>query len=148
MKTEEVGAELYQRLAQKFSSDRELCELFEGLGRDERQHRDLFQALHDRTLSRYRDQKVPSDQQDYLKAMSLSDLFTAMNVEGIRTRDDALERALNLEKTTLGYYLAMREIVGPDEALDSLIAVEKKHIVKVMQLMVTGAKYRGLADNF
>ena len=35
-----------------------------------------------------------------------------------------------------------------DDILDALIAVEKKHVVKVMQLMVTGAKFRGLADSY
>lgn len=153
IKTEEIGAELYRRLAEKFSSDRELSELFEGLGRDEVGHGEQFRALYDQALTRFRDHKVSPEQESYIRAMSMFDIFSrpkglAKDVEGIETRQDALERALGLEKATLAYYQAVREIVGADEALDSLIAVEKRHVVKVMQLMVTGAKFRGLADNF
>jgi rubrerythrin len=152
IKTEEMGAELYQRLAKKFSSDRELSELFEGLGRDEVQHGERFRALGERTLPRLRDQRIPIEQQNYLRAMSISDVFAtkelARDVESIRSREDALERALNLEKATLGYYQAVRDILGEDDVLDSLIAVEKSHVVKVMQLMLTGAKFRGLSDNY
>ncbi len=152
IKTEEMGAELYQRLAKKFSSDRELSELFEGLGCDEAQHGERFRALGERTLPRFCDQRIPIEQQNYLRAMSISDVFAtkelARDVESIRSREDALERALNLEKATLGYYQAVREILGEDEVLDSLIAIEKSHVVKVMQLMLTGAKFRGLSDNY
>lgn len=153
IKTEEIGAELYQRLAARFASDRELHDLFEGLGRDEAIHRDQFQVLHDRSLEKFRDHPVANDQQEYVRAMSMSEIFSGpkgltKDLESIKTRDDALERALQLEKATLGYYQAVREIIGADEALDTLIAVEKKHVVKVMQLMMTEAKFRGLADSY
>ena len=153
IKTEEIGAELYRRLAGKFSVDRELSELFEGLGRDEEGHGEQFRALYDQILPRFRDHTISPEQRDYVRAMSMSAIFSgdkglANSVEGVKTRNDALERALGLEKATLSYYQAVREIVGADDVLDSLIAVEKKHVVKVMQLMVTGAKFRGLADSY
>lgn len=152
VRTEEVGAELYQILATKFASDPDLRELFEALGRDEVMHRDLFKALHARTGERFRDQKLTAEQQDYVRAMSIDDVFSpkglAWSPESIKTRNDALARALELEKATLGYYLAMREIVGPDETIDALINVEKRHVVKVVQYMMTDAKFRGLADNY
>jgi rubrerythrin len=152
IQTEQIGAQMYGDLARKFSSDRELRELFEGLAQDEVQHGDHFRALRDRLVPRFRDQPVSTEQQDYLRAMSMSDVFDtealARRVDGIQSREDALERALHLEKATLGYYQAMREILGADEVLDALIAVEKKHVVKVMQLLLTGAKFRGLADSY
>jgi len=84
--------------------------------------------------------------------MSVAEVFDtealSKRVDEIRTREDALERALGLEKATLAYYQAMREILGADDVLDSLITVEKRHVVKVMQLLLTGAKFRGLADAF
>ena len=153
IRTEEIGAELYQGLARKFASDRELRDLFEGLGRDEVHHGEQIRGLQQRLTPRFRDQPVSAEQRDYLRAMSMSEVFSgpkglAGDVEGIRSRDDALERALHLEKATLAYYQAVRDLVGPEEVLDSLIAVEKKHVVKVMQLLITGAKFRGLADPF
>jgi rubrerythrin len=153
VETEEIGAELYRRLAGKFSSDREISELFEGLGRDEEKHGEQFRLLRDQVLPRFRDHEISPEQQNYVRAMSMSAIFSgdkglAKGVEGIKTREDALERALGLEKATLSYYQAVREITGADDILDALIAVEKKHVVKVMQLMVTGAKFRGLADSY
>ncbi len=150
---EEIGAELYGSLAQKFSSDREIAELFEGLGRDETQHRDLFRALHDRALSRPPERKIPVELAHYVRAMSMSDVFSGMkglhgNVDAIRSREDALERALSLEKATLGFFQAMREVFDGGEVLASLVAVEKGHVAKVMELMLTGAKFRGLGDRY
>ncbi|HET6921614.1 MAG TPA: ferritin family protein [Anaeromyxobacteraceae bacterium] len=153
VKTEEIGAELYQALARKFASDRELRELFEGLGRDEVQHGEQIRAMGDRLVPRFRERPVSAEQRDYLRAMSMSDIFAgpkglAGDAGAIQSREDALERALHLEKATLAYYQAVRDVVGPEEVLDSLIAVEKKHVVKVMQLLLTGARFRGLADTF
>jgi rubrerythrin len=153
MKTEEIGAELYQALAKKFASERELTELFEGLARDEVQHGELVRALYERVIPRVRDQAVPAEQQDYLRAMAMSEFFSgdrslAKDVDGIKSREDALERTLGLEKATLAFYQAVRDVVGADDVIDSLIAVEKRHVVKVMQLLITGAKFRGLADSF
>ncbi len=152
IRTEEIGAQMYKDLAARFASDRELSELFAGLAQDELDHGDRFRALQDRLVPRLRDQPASTEQQDYLRAMSMSEVFDtealSKSVSGIRSREDALERALALEKATLAYYQAMREILGPDEFLDVLISVEKKHVVKVMQLLLTGAKFRGLADSF
>jgi rubrerythrin len=153
IKTEEIGAELYHQLAEKFPSDRELTELFRELGREEVHHAEQFRALRDRFARSHEGQAISADQANYIRAMSMSDIFSgpkglAMAVDGIRTRDDALERSLHLEKATLAYYQAVREALGADEVLDALIAVERRHVLMVMQLLVTGAKFRGFADSY
>ena len=153
IKSEDLGAELYARLARKFGQDRELSELFEGLGRDEIQHRELFRSMRDRAVSSSQGRILSNDQKNYLRAMSFADLVSSTeslekDVEAIKSRDDALERVLRMEKATLAYYQAMRDVLGKDETVESLITVEKSHVVKVMQLMITGAKFRGLADSF
>jgi rubrerythrin len=153
IRTEEMGAELYRLLAEKFAADGELRELFEGLGRDEAHHREQFRALHDRSLSRPRDLVLSEQQENFLRAMSIADVFSSTqtlwkDVDAVATRQDALERALGLEKATLAYYQAMRDVLGKDEVLEALIEVEKSHVVKVMELMITGAEFRGLADRF
>lgn len=152
IETEEIGAQMYRDLAARFASDRELRELFEGLSADEVEHEGRFRALRDRLPPGERGRAISKEDAEYLRAMSMSEVFDtealAKRVEGIRTREDALERALHLEKATLAYYQALRETLGPNEVLDTLIAVERKHVVKVMQLMFTGAKFRGLADAF
>lgn len=151
VKTEEIGARMYQDLAARFPSDPELRELFAGLAQDEVEHAERFRALSDRLGSRG-DRSISPEEGEYLRATSMAEVFDtealAKRVDAIRSREDALERALHLEKATLAYYQAMRDALGPDEVLDALIAVEKKHVVKVMQLLITGAKFRGLADAF
>ncbi len=152
VQTEEIGARMYRDLARRFASDPELRELFEGLMADEVEHEARFRALRDRLAPGDRGRAISDEDAEYIRAMSMSEVFDtealAKRVDGIRTRQDALERALHLEKATLAYYQALRETLGPNEVLDTLIAVEKKHVVKVMQLMLTGAKFRGLADAF
>lgn len=153
IKTEEIGAELYHQLAQQFASDRELTELFRDLGRDEVQHAEQFRALRDRFVDRPQRGPISADEANYLRAMSMSDIFSgpkglASTLDGVRTRDDALERSLHLEKATLAYYQAVRDVLGADEVLDTLIAVERRHVLMVMKLLVTGAKFRGFADGY
>jgi len=151
--TEEIGAELYHQLEQRFASDRELTELFRDLGRDEVQHAEQFRALRDRFAQRLQGQAISTDEANYLRAMSMSDVFSgpkglATAIDAVRTREDALEHALNLEKATLAYYQAVREVLGPDEVLETLIAVERRHVLLVMKLLVTGAKFRGYSDSY
>jgi rubrerythrin len=153
MKVEDMGAELYEQLARKFSADRELGELFAGLRRDELQHRELFRAFHDRALSRPSERRIPVELAQHIRATSMSDVFSGLRalhggMGAIRSRDDALERAFKFEKATLGFFQAMQEIFEGDEVLASLVAVEKSHVAKVMELMVTGARFRGLGDRF
>jgi rubrerythrin len=153
VRIEETGAEFYQGLAARFAADRELGEIFQGLGRDEVHHREQFRALHARALARSPDRPLSEEQKTYLRAMSMADVFSATkplstDLDAIRAREDALERALGLEKATLAFYQAMRDVLGSDEILESLIAVEKSHVVKVMELLITGAKFRGLGDRF
>jgi rubrerythrin len=152
IKTEEMGAELYAGLAQRFAADGELRQLFEGLGRDEVQHGEQIRAMGDRLLPRFRDRPVSVEERDYLRAMSMSDIFSRPHgltgkLGDIRSPADALKLALQLEKSTLAYYKAMRDVVGPEEVLDSLIAMERVHVVKVMARLVTETMMRGLADS-
>jgi rubrerythrin len=150
---EEMGASLYSSLAKRFSTDRELGELFEGLARDEVQHGAIFRAFRDRMQSSSQSRSVPAQLAHYLRAMSMSEVFAGMkglhaDLDAIRTREDALERALRFEKATLGFFQAMRDVFEEDEVFTPLIAVERGHVAKVMELMITGAKYRGLSDKF
>jgi rubrerythrin len=151
IRTEEIGAQMYKDLAARFPSDPELRDLFAALAADEVEHGERFRALQGRAASSGGG-RISPEQGAYLRAMSMSDVFDteklARPADAIRTREDALERALHLEKSTLAYYQAMRDVLGADEVLDALIAVEKKHVIKVMHLMLTGAKFRGLADAY
>jgi len=69
------------------------------------------------------------------------------DVAAIESKEDALTRAYNLERTSLLYYQALKEVMQAD-ILDEMIAEERKHITQVMKYLVTGAKFRGLGDKF
>jgi len=150
VETEKLGHHLYTRLARRFEGDEELYELFSTLAEDEMQHAARFAQLSDAAAVQGDD--LSFEQKQYLRAVSLSDIFSreaglAKKPDEIVDRNDALQRAFNLEKTTLLYYQAMKEVLD-HEIVDEMIAEEKKHLTRVMKYMVTDAEFRGLGDAF
>lgn len=149
LEVETRGHNLYLKLAEKFSGDAELHELFSTLAKDEEHHAQQFDALRDKAAA---SGPLTDEQQAYLRAVSISEIFSPengidQNLDGIESREDALERSFRLERASLFYYKAMKEVLESD-MLDSMIAEEKSHLVQVMKYMVTGAKMRGLGDKF
>ena len=151
VKTEELGTRFYQQLALKFSDQSELKELFELLAKDEVVHEAQFRRLLEKTPP---DQGVSTGPEfQYLRAMSLSQFF--MGEEGLKKKckeiegkDDALGLAFELEKATLQYYTALRDVLGASETLDDVIEAEKTHLAKVMQYVITDAKFRWWSDKW
>ena len=149
VKTEQIGARVYERLARQFADDAELKQLFEHLGQEEVGHERQFQALLDK-VPETGGEDVSHEQQQYLRAMTVSEIFSGdeqgliKNLDQVKTREDALERALNMEKATLGYYKAMQDILGSSEALDGVIAAEKRHVVHIAKYLLTGEEVKGV----
>ena len=117
---EQMGHECYERLARRFSDDKEISEVFAVLAKDE--------VVHEKQLEKLLE-SVPAEEPQgyaekygYLRAMSLSEFFSSR---------EGLTRALESVKS---------------EGLDGIIKMEKEHMVSVMRYMVTGAKMRGLGD--
>lgn len=151
LETEALGASLYQALAVRFATDGELRELFEELGREEVHHGEQLREIGERLGSRLEGRQLPTEEQAYLRAMSMSDVFSRPgglgDLAGLETRADALRRALQLEKATLAYYHAMREVLGPEEVLDSIIAMERKHVARVMIRLFSQTMLGALAES-
>jgi len=150
VETEKLGHHLYSRLARRFEGDEELHALFSTLAEDEKHHAEQFAQLRDVVAAQGDD--LSFEQKQYLRAVSLSDIFSGeaglgKKPDEIKDRNDALQRAYNLEKTTLLYYQAMKEVLD-HEIVDEMIAEEKKHLTRVMKYMVTDAEFRGLGDTF
>jgi len=152
VKTEELGNLFYTKLARKFADNDELKEIFELLAKDEAIHEKQFRKLLDQTHTK----ELEAGQEErfeFLRAMSLSEFF--MDEEGlyrrteeITDRKSALLRAFELEKATLQYYQAMKDVLGEDNILDSVIIAEKRHVMKLMEILLTEAKFRGIQDSF
>ena len=65
-----------------------------------------------------------------------------------RTPQDTLENAFSLEKATLLFYEALLDTLGDDASLSAIIQAEKEHVVALMKVILTGAKFRGLGDKW
>ena len=146
---EQMGNEIYDRLARRFKDDEEISKVFSVLAKDELLHEKQLKTLLE-TVPREEPQGY-AEKWGYLRAMSLSEFFTSRegltrSLEDVKTRQDALQRAFELERSALGYYQALKEVLGENEVLDSIIKMEREHMVSVMRYMVTGAKMRGLGD--
>ena len=152
VKTEETGAQLYARLAKRFSDNEEVSQIFAQLGRDEEVHKSQFAKL----LKELPDEAgvtYAPEKREYVEAMSISESFSPTHgpfakLDDIGSRDDALEAAFGLEKATLGFYNAMQDMLGENEALPQMIEAEKGHVVALMKALITGAKSRSLQDRW
>ena len=145
--TEKLGAQIYKKLAQRFEENADLHELFASLAKDETAHEREFRALLDR-LPRG-NEPILYEQEQYLRAMAVSEIFSddkglLGDAGEVATREQALEHALSLEKNTLMYFTALADVVGASEAIEAIIAAEKRHVIRVMRMMVTGESKKPL----
>ena len=151
MTTERQGAAFYGRLAEKHADAPELAELFQVLAHDEEIHELQFKSML-KGLPEEERGELSADEQEYLRALASAEIFYGNNdaldpADRVITRKDALHRALDLEKATLLYYGAMRDVLGPSEILDAVIKAEKTHLVQVMKVLFTGGELRGLLED-
>ena len=151
--TEELGAKIYTRLATKFGGSQDIAQLFSRLAEDERIHKRQFAELLKKAPADEGISNAP-EKREYVKAMSLSEFFSHhrgpfQDIEKIQARYDALQKALEFEKATLGFYRALEDVLGKHELLNQVIQVEKSHVVVLMKaLLVEGSKFRGLEDQW
>jgi rubrerythrin len=151
--TEEFGSENYARLAEKFSHNPEIAGLFTRLSEDELVHKQQFSQMKEKAPEVAADVQS-SEMNDYLRAMSHSLFFSRYqgpfkDVDTVKDRDDALQKALDFEKATLGFYKAVEEVQGSSALLSQIIEAEKSHVVVIMKaLLVEGSKFRSLQDTW
>ena len=132
VKTEEAGAIFYRKIARRLADDKEIHDIFIQLAEDEDQHRAQFEALMEKVPQEFA-YKSQRERLAVLRATSMSEFFLGedgifKNLELIKTREDALRRALRLEQDTLSYYQAMRDLIGENSTVDAMIQAERNHI--------------------
>ncbi len=137
--TEQVGARSYRRLASTLENDGEVASLFRQLADDEERHEREFREVMDTVPDRDAARDYP-EKYGYLRAMSISEFFAprsglTRDVDQITTREEALRRAIELEKATLGYYQALRDVMGGSKPLDAIIDAEREHLMKVTRML-------------
>jgi len=152
VKTEELGQGFYKMLAKRYEDEPEIKEIFALLAEDEAIHAKQFRALADDVPQESFDADQ-NEQLEYLRAMSLSEFFLSdkeleNKLASINDTYDALMRAFEMEKATLQYYTALKDVLGENTTLAAIIKAERSHLMKIMQYIMTDAKFRGIADNF
>nr|MBN2278303.1 ferritin-like domain-containing protein [candidate division Zixibacteria bacterium] len=148
-KTEQLGAEFYEKMARKFSSQKDIAEIFSNLSKDEKIHEAQFRAILDKT-------PIDDNESNYevglfVKAIAISEFFRIEQFKragDIKTADEALGAALAFEKSTLLYYQELMETLGDSDQLRAIIKAEKGHIMSLTRLIVTDAQFRGIRDNW
>jgi rubrerythrin len=151
--TEELGAKIYARLAKKFADSKDIANLFSRLAEDEEVHKRQFSELLKKAPEEEGVSSAP-EKHEYLKAMSLSEFFSHnygpfKDIETLRDRNDALLKALDFEKATLGFYKAVEDVLGKKELLSQVIETERNHVIVLLKaLLVEGSEFRGLQDRW
>lgn len=148
--TEQLGARFYERMAHKFADNRDVGQVFAQLSKDEVSHESYFKTLLDKAPP---EASMPGDfeTQMVLRATAISEFFRQdafKKFEDIDTPQDALTKALSLEKSTLFYYMTLKETLGEQPQLDELIKAERGHVAALMKVILTNAQFRGLADTW
>ncbi len=150
--TEELGAQYYRSLAKRFSDKPEIANVFANLDMDEVAHESEFQSL----LKGIADENesvddVMGDEEAYhvLRAAALFQFFepgTPTSLDNIENPQDALLEAVNFEKSTLLFYISLKDVVGESPQLSALITAEKRHVATLMRVLISDAEFRGMRD--
>jgi rubrerythrin len=149
--TEEQAASVYEKLAGQFADDADLKAVFDQLAKDEHAHRQQFALLLEQTPE---DEGTrPAEDLEYLRAMSVSEFFgdtgPLAGIDAVADKNDALMKVLSFERTALGYYRAISDVLGDSAALDGIIAAERAHVRQILKyLIVDGSQFRGLGDTW
>jgi rubrerythrin len=144
--TEELGAKHYQELAKKFAGEAEVAGLFQKLSEDEVSHEAQFKALLNEVPEANQD-LVDDEKGLLLRAAATAQFFDKKALEeAVETPADALAKALAFERSTLFYFQSIKEVLGESPQLDEMIQAEKAHVTTLMKVILSDAKFRGLAD--
>jgi rubrerythrin len=134
IQTEKVGADFYARLSEKFG-DKELKSLFIDLSVRERQHAKSFAEL----LEIIRDDTPSGDWSEiapYMRAIAESQFFlgsgkSLSSMLNVKSKKEAIEKAIAFEKETLLYFIGMRSVVKEKDVIDEIINEEKSHLARL-----------------
>ena len=135
--TEGQAAAAYEMLAKRFAGDDQLRALFDELAEDEHEHRREFLEIL-KVVPPGQTGRADDDLR-FLRAMSIWDFFgegePLAQIEQAVDKTDTLRKIFGFERTTLGYYRAIAEVLGPNEAMELIIETEKAHVVKIMEYL-------------
>ncbi len=149
--TEDEMTLYYNRLANDYVDDEEISRLFRTLSKDEAMHKEQFEKLLG--LVRESQMDLSEEDEDYLKAMSLSRSITEFTGyqqqrKKPESRDRLLLELFEFEKSVMNFYRAILDVVGENKILQEIVDIEKSHVVAVMKILITGTEFTSLHDNW
>ena len=142
-KDEDVGAEFYQKLAEKVESE-DLKEKFLEIREQEIGHSERFQEMLDQLSDYVPQEDFPGEYEQYFQSflskreyLDSGDAVEAAS--GIESDMEAIKFALSQEKNTLLFFLEMKELVPSSqhrEMVHEVIDEERDHIVELSQMIM------------
>ncbi len=150
--TEQLGAKQYDELAEKLTDRPETAGIIRQLADDERDHELQFRGLLKNVPAL--DKKLGDDQDsEYLRTLARKEFFEReiaplSQPEEIKSPADALAKAVALEKATVLFYDAMKDVLGESKEIDTIIAAEKQHLTTLVKVIMSDAEFRGLGDTW
>lgn len=131
VQTERLGFDFYTTMAEKFSEDTGLKELFDTLALKEKSHEQRFSDLKGKVEDTHVEEW--EEVSKYLRAIVESEFFLGRNkslpsLDQVKTVPDAVKFALGFEKETLLYFYAIRDVIQEKGVVEQIIEEEKSHI--------------------
>ncbi|MBF0472520.1 MAG: hypothetical protein HQK91_13245 [Nitrospirae bacterium] len=140
IRTERLGAEYYNELADKFKDNKEFSELFFKLGERELVHEKMFTKLKESIGEE--EYEGWADVSEYMRAYVQSAFFIGRekalpHMNNIQNVNAAVRLALSFERETLLYFYGVREGVENKVIVDDIIKEEMGHIFWLSRYITT-----------
>jgi len=140
---EDVGAEFYQKLAEKVESE-DLKKKFLEIREQEIGHSERFQEMLDQLSDYVPQEDFPGEYEQYFQSFlskrEYLDSDDAVEAASrIESDMEAIKFALGQEKNTLLFFLEMKELVPSSqhrEMVHEVIDEERDHIVELSQMIM------------
>lgn len=141
---EKNGYKFYVETMKKFA-DKRLMELFQYLADEEFKHEGMFKKLLEKVGNFTKPESYPGEYEaymkDFLKTHALSnDDVLKQKIESIKTKEDAVNVALDFEKDSIVLFSMLRGFIEDDktQVVDIIIKEEIQHILKINQFLKGG----------
>lgn len=137
---ERQGLAFYQGCAAARASE-QVADVFAYAAEQERQHIERFATMK-RDLDEYTvPESYPGETLSYLRGFLSHRVFSSVDeascsAEAIEDEMEAVDMAIELERSTIGFYSGIKQIVRDSEksVIDEILAEEHRHIRRLLEL--------------
>ena len=131
VQAEVMGYDFYTAMAEKYSKNEGLRNLFQTLAQKELLHKTRFEELKE--ITGEEEPEGWDEVSHYFRAVVESEFFLGKgkslpSLDHIKEPEDAVRFAIGFEKETLLHFVGLRDVVKNKEIVDEIISEEKSHI--------------------